>query len=81
MSLHSDTLFWFRVNQSLNLLPNAACSGRVKYTNVIVWGLSWGENANDYTTSQKEPTSKQVTVQIITEKKNNKQDKQSQTLS
>jgi phenolic acid decarboxylase len=38
-------------------------SGRVKYTNVIVWGLSRG----DYTTSQKEPTNKQVTLQIITE--------------
>jgi hypothetical protein len=69
MSLHSDTLSWFRVNQSLILLPNVACSGRVKYTNVIVRGLFRGEHSNDYTTSQKEPTSKQVTVQIITEKK------------
>jgi hypothetical protein len=63
------------------LLPSAAYSGIVKYTNAIVWGLSRGEHSNDYTTSQKEPTSKQVTVQIITEKKNNKQDKQSYKLN
>jgi hypothetical protein len=25
MSLHSDTLFWFRANQSLLFLRNAAC--------------------------------------------------------
>jgi len=25
MSLQSDTLFWFRANQSLLLLPSAAC--------------------------------------------------------
>jgi hypothetical protein len=25
MLLHSDTLFWFRANQSLHFLVNAAC--------------------------------------------------------
>ena len=28
MSLHSDTLFWFRANQSLLFLLNAACLGK-----------------------------------------------------
>ena len=35
MSLHSDTLIWFRANQSLLLLIKAA------NTNVIVFGFTW----------------------------------------
>ena len=62
MSLHSDTLFWFRANQSLLFLRNAALlSVEAPNTNVIVLGLTRpglepmiyrtrGEHANHYTT-------------------------------
>ena len=54
MSLHSDTLSWFRVNQSLLFLHNAT------NTNLMVFGLTWsgleptiyctrGEHVNHYT--------------------------------
>ena len=40
MSLQSDTLFWFRANQSLLFLLNAAVlSEEATNTNVIVFGL------------------------------------------
>jgi hypothetical protein len=56
MSLHSDTLFWFRANQSLLFLLNAVC-----LADFIVFGLTrpgleptiyrnWDEHANHYTT-------------------------------
>jgi hypothetical protein len=63
MSLHSDTLFWFRANQSLLFLLNAACvlNGEATNTNFIVFGLTRRgldptiyrtrvEHANHYTT-------------------------------
>ena len=62
MSLHSDTLFWFRTNQSLLLLPNAACNKYQFYNFFGVWfdptgaqthdlpHLHWGKRANHYTT-------------------------------
>ena len=64
MSLHSDTLFRSRANQSLFFLLNAAClanSGETTNKNVIVFGLTRpgleptiyrnrGEHANHYTT-------------------------------
>ena len=62
MSLHLDTLFWFRANQSLLFLPNAACLAReATDTNLIVFGLTLsglepttyrtrGEHANHYAT-------------------------------
>ena len=57
MSPHLDTLFWFRVNQSLFFLLNKEATN----TNFIVFGLTrsvleptiyrtWGEHANQYTT-------------------------------
>ena len=60
MLLHSGTLFWFRANQSLLLLLNAACLAE-KNTNFIVFGLTRpgfestiyhtpGQHANHYTT-------------------------------
>jgi hypothetical protein len=39
MSLHSDTLFWFRANQSLLFLLNATF-GEAADTNFIVFGLT-----------------------------------------
>ena len=63
MSPHSDTLFWFRANQFLLLLINAACLAKKQQinTNFIVFGLirtrlkptiyrTRGEHANHYTT-------------------------------
>jgi hypothetical protein len=60
MSLHSDTLFWFRGNQSLLFLLNAACLAE-KQQIPIVFGLTRekllpmiyrtrGEHANHYAT-------------------------------
>ena len=57
MSLHSDTLFWFRANQYLLFLLNAACLAE----NFIVFGMTRpgleptiyrtrGEHANHYAT-------------------------------
>ena len=39
MSLHSDTLFRFRANQSWLFLLNVACCGQATHTNLIVFGL------------------------------------------
>jgi hypothetical protein len=62
MSLHSDTLFWFRANQSLLLLINTVCfAEKQQISNFIVFGLTRqgldptiyrtrGEHANHYTT-------------------------------
>ena len=61
MSHHSDTLFWFRANQSLLFLLNAACLAEKQQIPILyylVWpdrGLeptiyrSRGEHANHYT--------------------------------
>ena len=57
MSPHSDTLFWFRANQSLLLLLNAACLAEKQQIPISVFGLTqsgleapiyrtWGEHAN-----------------------------------
>jgi hypothetical protein len=44
MSPHSDTLSWFRVNQSLLFLLNAACMAKkATNTNIIVFGLTSSE--------------------------------------
>ena len=41
MWLHLDTLFWFRANQSLLFLLNAAClAEKQQNTNFIVFGLT-----------------------------------------
>ena len=41
MSLHSDTLFWFRANQSLFFLLNAACLAEKQEIPIfIVFGLT-----------------------------------------
>jgi hypothetical protein len=40
MSLHSDTLFWFRANQSLLFLLNAACLAE-KQQIPILYSLVW----------------------------------------
>ena len=61
MSSYSDTLFWFRANQSLLLLLNAACLAEKQQIPVSVFGVTrlglkptiyrtWGEHANHYTT-------------------------------
>ena len=61
MSLHSDTLFWFRANQSLVFLLNAACLAEKQQIPILVFGLtrpgleptfyrSRGEHANHYAT-------------------------------
>ena len=56
MSLHSDTLFWFRANQSLLFLLNATCLAE-KQQIPILYSLVWptiyrtrGEHANHYAT-------------------------------
>ena len=61
MSPHSDTLFWFRANQTLLFPLNAACSGEVTNTSFLVFGLTQpglepttyhtrGEHVNYYAT-------------------------------
>jgi hypothetical protein len=56
MLLHSDTLFWFRANQSLLLLLNAACLAEKQQIPILKSLLkltichTWGEQANHYTT-------------------------------
>ena len=49
MSLHSDTLFWFRTNQSLLLLPNAAClAEKYQFYNFFgVWFEPTGAQTHD----------------------------------
>ena len=61
MSLHSDTLFWFRANQSLLFLLNIACLVEKQQIPILKSGLTrpgfepmfyrtWGEHANHYAT-------------------------------
>ena len=40
MSLHSDTLFWFRANQSLLFLFNAVCLAKKQQIPILVFGLT-----------------------------------------
>jgi hypothetical protein len=62
MSLHSDTLFWFRANQPLLFLLNAACLAEKQQIPILVFGLTRpgleptiyrtpGEHANHYATN------------------------------
>jgi hypothetical protein len=46
MSLHSVTLFWFRANQSLVFLLNAACLAR-KQQIPIAYPLAWAERGSN----------------------------------
>jgi hypothetical protein len=61
MLLHSNTLFWFRANQSLLFLLNAACLTEKQQIQISVFGLTRprleptiyrtrGEHANYYAT-------------------------------
>ena len=61
MSPHSDTLSWFRVNQSLLFPPNAACLAQKQQIPISVFDLSQpeleptiyhtrGKHTNHYTT-------------------------------
>ena len=69
MSLHSDTLFWFRANQSL--LLNAACLLENQQIQILVFGLTQpglettiysnrDEHANQYATDEVQPHSSHV---------------------
>ena len=40
MLLHSDTLFWFRANQSLLFLLNAACLAEKQQIPISVFGFT-----------------------------------------
>ena len=46
MSLHSDTLSWFRANQSLLFLLNAVCLAEMQQI-PIVWSLIWTDRASN----------------------------------
>jgi hypothetical protein len=61
MLLNSDTLFWFRANQSFLFLLNAACLAEKQQISNLVFGLTWlglkptiyrtwGKHANYYAT-------------------------------
>jgi hypothetical protein len=61
MSLHSDILFWFRANQSLLFLLNAAWLAEKQQIPILVFGLTrpmleptiyrtWDEHTNHYAT-------------------------------
>jgi hypothetical protein len=58
MSLHSDTISWFRANKSLLLLPNATCS--VEKLQILEPGIyhSQDEHANNYTRAWDLPQSR-----------------------
>ena len=75
MSLHSDTLFWFRTNQYLLFLLNAAFLAEKQHTPILVFGLTRpgleptiyrtrGEHVNHYDTDAVN-FSKDVDLQII----------------
>jgi hypothetical protein len=62
MLLHSDTLFWFRANQSLLFLLNAVYLAEKQQIPILVFGLTQsgleptiyrtrGEYANNYATN------------------------------
>ena len=80
MSLHSDTLFSFRANQSLLFLLNAAClRGEATNNNFIVIGLTragfestiyrtQGEHANHYATDVVQTVSGGLVCSISTQK-------------
>jgi hypothetical protein len=62
MSLHSDTLPWFRANQYLLFLLNAVCLAEKQQIPILKSGLTWpglesmiyhtrGEHANHYATN------------------------------
>jgi hypothetical protein len=62
MLLHSDTLFWFRANQSLLFLLNAVYLAEKQQIPILVFGLTQsgleptiyrtrGEHANNYATN------------------------------
>ena len=53
MLLHSDTLFWFRANQSLFLLLNAVCGEETQ--SFLVFGLT-GARTHDLPHSRLEHT-------------------------
>jgi hypothetical protein len=46
MSLHSDTLFWFRANQSLFLLRNTLCSAEKQQIPILRF-LIWPEKSSN----------------------------------
>jgi hypothetical protein len=50
MSLHSDTLFWFRTNQYLLLFRNAACFGLIGPLLEPTIYHTLGEHSINYTT-------------------------------
>jgi hypothetical protein len=61
MSLHSDTLYWFRANQSLLFLLHAVCLAEKQQIQISVFGLTRpeleptiyrtrGGHANNYAT-------------------------------
>jgi hypothetical protein len=79
MSLHWDTLFWFRGNQSLLLLLNAACLAEKQYIPIFVFGLTRlglkptiyctrGEHANYYATDAVSGYGGTVLIFILMEK-------------
>ena len=56
MSLHSDTLFWFRANQSLLFLLNAACLAE-KQQIPILYSLVWPDRgSNPWSTAHEAST-------------------------
>ena len=64
MSLHSDTISWFRANKSLLLLPNATCS--VEKLQILEPGIyhSQDEHANNYTRAWDLPQSRRARQQL-----------------
>ena len=63
MSFHSDTIFWFRANQSLLFLLNAVClSEKQQIPNS--YSLVWLKGSNPQSTTRGEHTNYYTTVEV-----------------
>ena len=67
MSLHSDTLFWFRSNKSLFLLLNAACLTE-KQQIPILQSLVWLDQGSNPRSTALEASMLTITPQMRSDK-------------